>query len=90
MRPSTSGSATFMAMSRADRPRVPSAQSASVPPEKTTCRTGQSAASNGVCLRAAPGLETAKPVALRTIPGSASARIPRTVSAETGSLRLAA
>ena len=41
-RPSTSGSAMFMAMSRGERPRVPSRQAASAPPESTACTTGQS------------------------------------------------
>ena len=78
-----------MAMSRAERPWLPSAQDSRLPPEKTTCSTGPGTASNGVGLRAAPGEETAKPVPLSTRPAPASASKVATVSAETGSLRLA-
>ena len=69
MRPSTSGSATFMAMSRGERPRVASAHCRSVAPAKIACSTGTPASANGVSC-GAPGRETAKPVALRTISGS--------------------
>ena len=66
MRPSTSGSATFIAMSRADSPCVPLAQPASSPPASTTCSTGRPVASKGVGRRPAPGVDTAKPVAFST------------------------
>jgi hypothetical protein len=90
IRPSTSGRATFMAMSRAERPFMLSRHWASVPPEKTTWMTGQSRSSKGVARRSAPGLDSAKPVAFSTISAPASASRRRTTSAETLSFRLAA
>ena len=53
MRPSISGSATFIARSRGPSPRVPARQLSSSLPAKTTCSTGQSAAARGSL--AAPG-----------------------------------
>ena len=86
-RPSTSGNATFMAMSRALSPRVPWRQAASSVPANITWRTGQSrwgpGGSNG-----APGTDLAKPVAFSTTSGGAALRIPSTMAAATGSLRL--
>ncbi len=87
-RPSTSGSATFMAMSRAARPYVPSRHAASLPPENTTWSTGQSAPTKGVSVAAAPGVETANPVALRITAAGAPASVSPRKPAETGSLRL--
>ena len=78
-----------MAMSRAERPCVPSRQASMFPPEKTTCSTGPSIPSKGVSPRAWPGRPTAKPVALSTSPAPASASSCATISAETGSFRLA-
>ncbi len=88
MRPSISGSATFMAMSRASRPRVPRRQAPSSPPAKITCSTGQSDPSStpGRCV--SPGAETAKPVAFSTMSGGASASTPARIAADCGSLRL--
>ena len=87
IRPSTSGSATFMAMSRGERPRVASAHCRSVAPAKIACNTGTPAWAKGVSC-GAPGRETAKPVAFRTIRGSA-ARMSAPISSAAGlSLRL--
>ena len=87
MRPSISGRATFMAMSRAERPPVPVSHASSVPPAKIACRTGTPGRSRGVgwCW-AACGEETAKEVALITTAGGASANKVASVAAETGSL----
>ena len=52
MRPSISGSATFIARSRGRRPRVPSRQASASPPAKITCSTGQSARRADRCRRA--------------------------------------
>ncbi len=89
MRPSTSGRATFIAMSRAARPWVPSRQAASLEVANTTCSTGQSAAANGVCAASPPGAATAKPVAFRITSGGASASTSSRIAAATGSFRLA-
>ena len=88
MRPSTSGSATFIATSRAESPCVPLAQPASSPPARTTCNTGRPAASNGVGRRPAPGVDTAKPVAFSTTRARLRSSIRSTRSAEAGSFRL--
>ena len=80
-RPSISGSATFMAMSRAPRPRVPSRQAASVPAESTACSTG--APWSPLSGFSAP--PTANEVRLTITSGGASARSARSVSAESGS-----
>ncbi len=77
-----------MAMSRGERPRVPSRQAASLPPASTTCSTGQSGASNGVGRRS-PGAGDRKAGALRMTAGGASASSWRTSGAATGSFRLA-
>ena len=77
-----------MARSRAESPALPARQASSVPPENTTWSTGQSALSKGVAARAAPGVETAKPVALRTTSGAARANSSSSVAAASGSLRL--
>ena len=89
MRPSTSGSATFIATSRAESPCVPPAQPASSLPANTTCNTGRPAASNGVGRRRpAPGVDTAKPVAFSTTRARPRSSIRSTRSAEAGSFRL--
>ena len=88
MRPSTSGSATFMAMSRAERPRVPARQLFSSPPENTTCSTGAPVAASGESTVGLPGVETANPVPLSTSPAPLSASSVSTTPAETGSFRL--
>ena len=88
MRPSTSGSATFMAMSRAESPRVPARQSFSLPPENTTCSTGAPVAFNGESTVGLPGVETANPVPFRTTPAPLSASSDSMTPAETGSFRL--
>ena len=89
MRPSTSGSATFIAMSRAESPCIPLSQSSSRPPASTTWSTGRPLASKGERRRAgAPGVETANPVAFSTMPARAASSMLSTRSAETGSLRL--
>ena len=88
IRPSTSGNATFMAMSRAERPRVPARQSFSLPPENTTCSTGAPVALSGESTAGFPGVETANPVPFSTIPAALSASSDSMTPAETGSFRL--
>ena len=88
MRPSTSGSATFIAMSRAESPRVPARQSFSFPPENTTCSTGAPVAFKGESAAGLPGVETANPVPFSTTPASLSISSDSMIPAETGSFRL--
>ena len=85
MRPSTSGSATFMAMSRGERPRVASAHCRSVAPAKIACSTGTPAPAKGPA-SGAPGRDTAKPVALSTIAGE-TVRRSVAISAAAGASR---
>ena len=77
-----------MATSRAESPRVVVRQSFSLPPEKTTCSTGASVAFNGESTAGRPGVETANPVPLSTIPASLSASRDSTTPADTGSFKL--
>ena len=84
MRPSISGSATFIARSRGPRPRVPARQASSSPPENTTCRIGQSARSGSL----PPDAATEKPVALRITAGGWAAKASAISAAASPSLRL--
>ena len=83
MRPSSSGNATFIAMSRASRPRAPARQLGSSPPEKITCSTGQSGAAKGL-VSPAP-VDTANAVAFSTMSGGASPKTFSMIAAESAS-----
>ena len=87
-RPSTSGSATFIARSRGLRPRVLSRHHAASLPASTTWSTTASQPANGPEIPSAPGVETAKPVAFSTTSGPVSASTRSTTPAAAGSLRL--
>ncbi len=86
-RPSTSGSAMFMAMSRGPSPAAESRHCSSVVPARITCNTGQSAAANGDAA-ALPGAATAKAVVVNATSGGCVASISVNVAVATGSLRL--
>ena len=69
IRPSTSGSTTFMVRSVGERPRVDPAQASSETPAKVTCMTGRSPPSSTVPANSPPGCDSAKAVAFSTIAG---------------------
>ena len=94
MRPSTSGRATFIAMSRAVRPWAPFAQDSADAPDKTTWKIGASLAqwaARGFCVAVslALGELTAKLVQLSMTVGGASMKRVSRVATDTGSFRLA-
>ena len=85
-RPSSSGRATFIARSRADRPRVPARQAASLPPASTTWSTDRARPAAWDAMHPGP---RRRPVAFRTTDACARCRRSRTSGAPIGSLRLA-
>ncbi|MCL6708411.1 hypothetical protein M8R20_15525 [Pseudomonas sp. R2.Fl] len=87
-RPSTSGSATCMARSRAESPCAEFCQASRAELEKIACSTTAPVSSSTVDGFSLPGAETAKPVALITTSGAASAKTARSVSTDTASFRL--
>ena len=74
IRPSTSGSTTFIVRSVGERPRVDSAHASSDIPAKVTCSTGRSPPSSTVPANSPPGCDSAKAVAFSTIAGACSAK----------------
>ena len=68
-RPSISGSATFIARSRGERPRGLASHCDCSTPANTVCRIGQSAPSSTPGTRFSPGEEAAKAVALTITSG---------------------
>ena len=89
IRPSTSGSATFIARSRGERPRVPSRQAASLPPASTSCSTARPGSSSGVAAPFARGSRRQSRWRSGPRRARASASSVRDQRRATGSLRLA-